>query len=81
MLFFFSLEHIEVILPREGMHSCEITSCYRPFKTHKEIACPYSQTQSGPHFLDLPGDGAAILPSIPFQFLGKVTHVHVELHI
>ena len=70
----------EVNLPREGIYSCEVTSCYSLFKIHKEITWPYFLTQSGPYFLYLPGDGAASLPSVPFQFLGKVARVYAGLH-
>lgn len=69
------------VLPEltEGMCSCEVTSWYSPFQTHKEMTRPYLLTQSGPHFLHRPGDGAAILPSVPF--LGKVMRVYVGLHM
>lgn len=48
-------------------------------KSTKKLLGPYLLTQSGPYFFYLPGDGAASLPSLPFQFLGKVAHVYVYI--
>lgn len=48
-------------------------------KSMKKLLGPYLLTQSGPYFFYLPGDGAASLPSLPFQFLGKVAHVYAYI--
>lgn len=49
-------------------------------KSANKLLGPYLLTQSvrGPIFFYLPGDGAASLPSLPFQFLGKVARLCIN---